>query len=162
VTGSAGIATLTRAEAEDFLYGEARLLDQRRFEEWLDLLTDDVRYLVPTDPGRSPGEITPIALDDLASLRDRVYRLRSPAAHAQIPAPATIRVISNVQVQTVETTQRVASNFVLYEVRASTEHAFAGTYAHTLRREAGQWRIAEKTVTLLARDVALPNLPVIL
>jgi ethylbenzene dioxygenase beta subunit len=31
-------------EVEQFLYREARLLDERRFHEWLALFTDDVRY----------------------------------------------------------------------------------------------------------------------
>jgi 3-phenylpropionate/cinnamic acid dioxygenase small subunit len=31
-------------EVEQFLYREARLLDERRFHEWLELLTEDIRY----------------------------------------------------------------------------------------------------------------------
>jgi 3-phenylpropionate/cinnamic acid dioxygenase small subunit len=36
-----------RAEIEDFYYTEAQLLDERRFPEWLDLLTDDLVYFMP-------------------------------------------------------------------------------------------------------------------
>jgi 3-phenylpropionate/cinnamic acid dioxygenase small subunit len=38
---------LLAREIEDFLYTEAELLDERRFEEWLDLLGEDVRYWMP-------------------------------------------------------------------------------------------------------------------
>ena len=38
---------LLRLEIEDFLYMEADCLDEHRYEEWLDLLTEDVRYYAP-------------------------------------------------------------------------------------------------------------------
>src|SRR5262249_7350220 len=38
---------LLKQEVEDFLYREAELLDERRYEEWLDLFTDDARYFMP-------------------------------------------------------------------------------------------------------------------
>src|SRR5206468_2351367 len=38
---------LLQREVEEFLYAEADLLDERRFEEWLELLTEDVRYWMP-------------------------------------------------------------------------------------------------------------------
>ena len=40
-------ALLLVREIEEFLYHEADLLDERRYEEWLELLTDDVRYWMP-------------------------------------------------------------------------------------------------------------------
>src|SRR5262249_50847346 len=45
---------LTRQQAEDFLYHEARLLDERRFEEWLELFTADGLYWLPMDDGTDP------------------------------------------------------------------------------------------------------------
>src|SRR5438132_14408414 len=42
-----GVAPETRLAAMDFLVGEAELLDRRRFEEWLDLFTDDLVYVAP-------------------------------------------------------------------------------------------------------------------
>jgi 3-phenylpropionate/cinnamic acid dioxygenase small subunit len=36
-----------RQDVEDFLYREVELLDQRRFKDWLGLLTDDVIYFMP-------------------------------------------------------------------------------------------------------------------
>jgi hypothetical protein len=38
------LRTALRLEVEDFLYHEARLLDERRFHEWLDLFTEDLVY----------------------------------------------------------------------------------------------------------------------
>jgi 3-phenylpropionate/cinnamic acid dioxygenase small subunit len=43
-----GIAyMLLKQQVEEFLYHEAELLDERRYEDWLALLADDVRYWVP-------------------------------------------------------------------------------------------------------------------
>jgi len=38
---------LLRQDIEDFLYHEAELLDERRYEEWLDLFTEDTHYFMP-------------------------------------------------------------------------------------------------------------------
>jgi 3-phenylpropionate/cinnamic acid dioxygenase small subunit len=31
-------------QVEQFVYGKARLLDERRFRDWLKLFTEDIRY----------------------------------------------------------------------------------------------------------------------
>ena len=51
-------------EVEQFLYREARLLDERRFREWLELLTDDVRYWMPGRSTRYPKVSQGIVLLD--------------------------------------------------------------------------------------------------
>ncbi len=38
---------LLKEEIEAFLYHEAELLDERRYEEWLDLFTEDAHYFMP-------------------------------------------------------------------------------------------------------------------
>ena len=38
---------LLKFEAEEFLYYEGGLLDSRRFDEWLNLLADDIHYWMP-------------------------------------------------------------------------------------------------------------------
>src|SRR5215475_8579692 len=43
-----------RRDVEQFLYREARLLDERRFHEWLELFTDDVRYWMAGRNNRYP------------------------------------------------------------------------------------------------------------
>ena len=55
-------------EVEQFLYREARLLDERRFHEWLELLTDHVRYWMGSRSNRYPKRLTENELSD-CSLR---------------------------------------------------------------------------------------------
>ncbi len=51
-------------EVEQFLYREARLLDERRFHEWLELFADDVRYWMPVRMSRYPKASKAIAILD--------------------------------------------------------------------------------------------------
>ena len=51
-------------EVEQFLYREARLLDERRFHDWLQLLTDDIRYWMGSRTNRYPKSSKAIAILD--------------------------------------------------------------------------------------------------
>jgi benzoate/toluate 1,2-dioxygenase beta subunit len=154
------MSILTRSEAEDILYREARLLDDRRYREWLELFGENARYWIPcngegTDPER---EIT-LAYEDLPKLRDRVARLDSGMAHAQTPPSQTKRLISNVEVDNSgEDAATVSSGFILYELRRSKERVFAGRYEHSLHRIDGNWKIATKKVVLVNNDEVIDNL----
>jgi benzoate/toluate 1,2-dioxygenase beta subunit len=154
------MSILTRSEAEDILYREARLLDNRRYREWLELFGENGRYWIPcngegTDPER---EIT-LVYEDLPKLRDRIERLASGMAHAQTPPSRTKRLISNVEVDnTSEDAATVSSGFILYELRRSKERVFAGRYEHSLRRIDGNWKIATKKVVLVNNDEVIDNL----
>lgn len=150
---------LTRSEAEDFLYREARLIDESRFEDWFDLFTQDAHYWIPNKKGGDPREETPIVYDDMETLKDRIWRLRSPAAHAQSPGSRTRHIISNVEVgEGKDGVYHLYSNFVLYEVRLGEERSFAGHCEHLLRKEDGEWRIALKKIWLINRDLPIYNL----
>ena len=78
---------MTRAEAEDFLYKEARLLDNNKLYEWRDLMTEDVIYWVPVnDEGSDPLKHLSVIYDDWANLTGRIWRiLDSGLNHTQDP-----------------------------------------------------------------------------
>lgn len=151
---------LSRSEAENILYREARLLDDRRYREWLEMFGEDASYWIPcngegTDPER---EIT-LVYEDLPRLRDRVDRLASGMAHAQTPPSRTKRLISNVEVgDSTEDAATVSSAVILYELRRGRERVFAGRYEHSLRRVEGNWKIATKKAVLINNDEVIDNL----
>ena len=162
------MAALTRAEAEDFLYREARLLDERRFDEWLALFTADGRYWVPCGQPMDEGPLTHLVSDDRAQLEDRLRQLQNPRHSSQRPPSMTTHLVSNVEVEGVSDGHAaVHSSFLVYELRKTQggdgrTRPFAGRCEHLLRQEAGQWRIADKKVWLMERDLPISNLTFLL
>src|SRR5215475_12584335 len=124
-------------EVEQFLYREARLLDERRFHEWLGLLTGDVRYWMAGRSNRYPKSSKAITIldpdryieddmtredelaifdEDKATLDARVARLDTGMAWAEDPPSRTRHLITNVEVEPGSSPGeiKVYSNFVVY------------------------------------------------
>lgn len=117
------------SRATSFLAGEARLVDEGRFNDWLELFTDDCLYWVPVTPGGGePTAEVSHAFDDRRRLTDRVYWLRTGLAFCQIPASRTRRVIGNVETTVDPSTgdRLVRSNFVVHEFRAGVTKIYPG------------------------------------
>jgi len=171
-------------EVEQFLYREARLLDDRRFRDWLTLFTDDVRYWMASRTNRYPKSSKAIAIldpdryveddigreDELAildetkeTLTGRVDRLDTGMAWAEDPPSRTRHMVSNIEVEPgdVESEIRVYSNFIVYRSRAETEQDFyVGARQDVLRRVDGEWKIAHRKLildqnVLLAKNVSI-------
>ena len=91
-------------EVQRFLYREAAALDRRAYEDWLKLLTGDVRYLVLARVARrlEAGALEVAIIDEsLESLTLRVRQLADPRlSHAENPPSLARRFLSNVQVET--------------------------------------------------------------
>lgn len=142
---------------EAFLFEEARMLDERRFEDWLALFADDGVYWVPATPDQTdPVNQASIAYEGRQLLEVRVRRLRHPANYADQPPVRTRRVIGNVTAerQTGEGAT-VRSNFMLADFQADAQRLFAGDYVHTLRFDEGRIRIACKRVNLINCDAPM-------
>jgi len=153
-------ATITRADVEKFLFREARLADEHRYEEWLSLWTSDAIYWVPCDAeSADPLRQVSLIYDDRARLGDRVERLKSGTVLAQDPKPRMRRVISNVEIAELSATEvTVESNFVLVEARGIHQHIWCGQSIHTLRQQDGELKIARKKVLLVNSDREMPAL----
>jgi 3-phenylpropionate/cinnamic acid dioxygenase small subunit len=171
-------------EVEQFLYREARLLDERRFHEWLALFTDDVRYWMPMRSNRYPKISKAIVIldpdryteedltrdDELAILDEtketlgrRIARLETGMAWAEDPPSRTRHLIANIEVEPgeAESELQVYSNFLVYRSRAETEQDFyVGARQDVLRKVDGTWKIARRTIVLdqnvlLAKNVSI-------
>jgi len=82
---------------EQFLYREARLLDEQRLEEWLALFAEDATYWVPLEQGQQdPVSTSSIIYDDRTLLELRVKQARHPRAHARLPLARTLHQVGNV------------------------------------------------------------------
>jgi p-cumate 2,3-dioxygenase beta subunit len=144
-----------RGEVEDFLYQEAALLDAWKLVEWLELLTEDATYRVPSNdrPDSDPrGTLFTIA-DDIARIRARVTRLKDRSAHAEFPPSRTRRIISNVRI--VERNPlRVEANFVVYRYRSNEDvREYVGRYRYLLSQVGGKLKIAGREAVLDAMEL---------
>jgi 3-phenylpropionate/cinnamic acid dioxygenase small subunit len=129
-------------QIEQFLYKEARLIDDRKLDDWLDLWTMDCRYHVPVRQNLTPpiGEgLLPIEDelsdddgvawidDDKIMLFARVMRLRTGKAWSESPLARTRRMVSNVEVEVAEDIEgydaayKVTSNLLQFRSRRQTE-----------------------------------------
>jgi len=161
-TGHPPVDDALRPECERFLYAEARLLDEGRFEDWLDLYEDECAYWIPLVPGGGdPASQVTNAMDDRRRLEDRVVWLRSAFVWSQIPRSRTVRMIGNVEAMTDGDELLVRSTFVLHDVRAGDHTTHVGWYAHRLRRHADGLRVVSKQVNLADCDQAHSNMSII-
>lgn len=153
-----------RDQGRMLLEREARLLDERRFDEWLALYVPECLYWVPGTPGGDPRREIAFAFDDRRQLEGRIYRLGTGYAWSQIPPSRTARLVSNVEVFATAHpgTRMLRSTFVLAEHRAGETRTLAGSYAHRIVEREGAWRIAVKQVNLLECDRSLRNPSIIL
>lgn len=128
-------------EVQDFLFREARMLDERRFDDWLGLFSIDATYRAPTRVTREDladdgiGELC-IFDDEYGELELRVESLQVRSAWAEIPPSRTRRLIGNVTAEPLEGDDVLArSNFIVHRTRLTDiEHVFTGGRTDVLRR----------------------------
>jgi 3-phenylpropionate/cinnamic acid dioxygenase small subunit len=155
----------THVEIERFLFREARLLDEGKMEDWLELFSPECLYWIPMVPGGgNPLKEVSLAFDDRRRLEDRIYRLRTGYAWSQIPTSRTIRLLNNIEVwqDGGEEQLRVRSNFILNEFRTGRNKIYSGWCGYRLQKENGDWKITVKQVNLIDCDQGHENLTFIL
>ncbi|MGW0037587.1 aromatic-ring-hydroxylating dioxygenase subunit beta [Gordonia sp. NPDC003376] len=150
-------------QAQSFLTHEARLIDDGRFNDWLELFAGDCLYWVPVTPGGGDPRLEAgHAFDDHRRLTDRVYWLRTGLAYSQLPPSRTRRTIGNVEtIDDVDGLRMIRSNFVLHEFRAGVSKTYAGHYGHVLRRVGDEWRIRMKAINLIDSEQYHENLTLV-
>jgi len=143
-----------------FLYREARLQDEHRFEEWEALWTDDGLYWVPangedTDPERQMS----IIYDNRSRIGLRIKQFFTGKRYSQMPASRLRRVIGNVEVLSDSPDgTRVSANMLLYESHRRGQIMWAARNEYLLREVDGQWRMAFKKVSLVNNDAAMTTM----
>ena len=154
-----------RREIEAFLFHEARLADESRYEEWEALVTDDVHYWVPAGTeDYDPDSRLSFVNDNRSRLATRIRQLRTGRRHSQTPPSVMRRLVSNIEIVAADEVAGeydVGSNFILYELahQATGElRVWAGRARHRLRRVDGSLRIAAKRVDLVTASQPIPNL----
>ena len=147
---------MNKDEIAGLVLAEARLLDERRFAEWLGLFAEDAIYWVPTDPASlNPGESLALFHETRALLAMRVTRLERADMHVQAPAARTLHHVAAIEASGSQNGRwefEARSSLILAERRAADTRWFAGRVFHGLRREQNALRIVLKRVDLIDSD----------
>jgi len=168
-----------------FYYKEARLLDERCFQQWFALVDESIEYSMPSrfvpqpDPEKQDteaflsteleleradgGKGCPLRHDHYLETFARTFRAYKPNAWAESPAPRTRRFISNIEVESLGNDEyRVYSNFqMFYSHRGADNHTYTGGRRDVLKEVDGDFRICKREVITDWDIITVPTLALI-
>lgn len=147
--------SLSYETIRDFLFAEARFLDDKKYDDWLECYSKDAEFWVPswdddgalvTDPQR---EISLMYYAHRDGLEDRVFRIRTEKSTASTPTHRTSHNLSNIEiVEQTESGAVVRFNWVTLSQRYNATSTYFGCSFYTLKTEEGKLKIAKKKVIL--------------
>jgi len=156
-------------EVEDFLYREARYLDERKLTEWLDFFATDLHYFMPIRRNIKFGDWdlefsdpeTEISYFDEGKdiLEGRVRQINTGVHWAEEPVSRFEHIITNVEIVSDEGDEvQVNSKFFVYQNRLADEvQTFVGRRYDLLRRDSETGFKVVKRKIYLAQNVLLPK-----
>jgi 3-phenylpropionate/cinnamic acid dioxygenase small subunit len=156
--------TPSPAALADFIYREARLLDEKRFEEWYELFTEDARYWMPLTRGQPDGIThTSLFYEDKLLLKVRIERLRHPSAFSQQQPSYCQHVLQQPALESSDGDLFVMRTpFIYVETQLDSQMMLAGVAFHHLVQVEDALRIRLKKIELLNCDAALPSIQMLL
>lgn len=154
--------SITRDDIIDFIYAEARMLDEGRYDEWLALWLEDGHYWMPLDYKQIDASlVTSLLYEDFFMLKLRVERLNGARTFSQKPKSRCHHVIQRPFVDEFDLSAgRFKTNTSMHyvETRLDDQTLLALTATHDLTLINGDIRIANKRVDLLNSDAAFGNI----
>jgi 3-phenylpropionate/cinnamic acid dioxygenase small subunit len=146
----------------DFVMREARLIDQHRFEEWLDLFTDDGIYWMPLEWGQTdPKLVSSLMYEDKLLLTIRVERLKGNRTFSQKPKSRCHHIL---QMPQIDRRDEANNEYVTWtpmhyvETRNDDQRLYAAWATHTLTVAGGRLRIKLKRVDLVNSEAAFGSI----
>jgi benzoate/toluate 1,2-dioxygenase beta subunit len=139
-------------EVEQLLYRQAECLDGKRWQEFIELFTEDGTYWMPASPEQTTGDGVPsIFWEDRNLMTVRLKRLTHPRAWSQRTAWGTNHLVGNVTIEREEPTGDlvVRSRFHMMEFRNDATRHFAGSYIHHLKKTKSGHRIRLQRVDMV-------------
>jgi 3-phenylpropionate/cinnamic acid dioxygenase small subunit len=150
----------------DFVYREARLLDEKCFDEWYDLLADDARYWMPLTRGQPDDDThTSLFREDKLLLQVRIERMRHPNAFSQQQPSFCQHVLQQPALEKADPDANLwvmRTPFLYFESRLDEQLILAGVVFHHLTVMNGSLRIRLKKIELVNCDAALPSIQLLL
>jgi 3-phenylpropionate/cinnamic acid dioxygenase small subunit len=158
-------------QAHAFLVDEAYLLDAQQYDAWLDMLTDDVRYVMPVrvTTARGAGFDTSPGMahfdEDKYSLRQRAARMRTEHAWTEDPPSRLRHFITNVRTFASDDAHlEVQSAELLFRSRGDVNESALVSCGRddVLRRCGDRWKLAERRIIVDESVLRMQNLAVFL
>ena len=155
---------MTDQDLVKFVVREARLLDEKRFDEWYELFADDGHYWVPAVHGqKDPHLENSLAYEDRFLLKLRIERLKSPLAFSQQPPSRCHHLLQAPEIENSKKDEfLIRTNFIYTETRGDESQRYAATAWHTLVSQNGSLKIKLKRVDILNCDAMLPSIQLFL
>ena len=154
------------ADIVRFVKHEARLIDEKRYDEWYELFADDAYYWVPAVHGQTdPLLQNSLAYEDKLLLKLRIERLRSPLAYSQRPASRCLHVLQEPDIEKADHEggeYLTRTPFIYTETRVDDSQRYAATAWHTLLWRNDRLQIRLKRVDILNCDAMLPSIQLFL
>ncbi len=149
---------------EQFLYLEARLIDEKRWDEWEALFIEDGEYWVPATRGQ-PDPVNHVSIMYEKSLLRavRLKRYRHPNAMSLQPEPQSVHMISNIMLDSFDEDTGVCvvnSRFTMLEHRRDIQNTYGGAVTHTLEPHDDSWKIRMKKVELINCEGVLDSIQI--
>jgi 3-phenylpropionate/cinnamic acid dioxygenase small subunit len=147
----------------EFVYHEARLIDEKRLDEWYELFSDDCRYWMPLMRGQpeGPGH-TSLFDEDKLLLKIRIERLRKPNSYSQANPSWCQHILQAPRIEWRDAGTGIAvlrTPFMYVEYQQDQQEIYAGVAWHHLKAVgAAGIKIVLKKIELLNCEAALPSL----
>ncbi len=159
---------------EQFLYREAALLDDKSWQDWLALYTEDCFYWVPSTMSQAdPVNTVSLFAENRMMMEMRIIRVSHPRAFSQEFPTRTSHLVGNVMIDADNGATSdgginpradlvVRSSLHVLEYRKEDQRMFGGTVRHWLRRDGTDWKIALKRIDLINCDAPMETVQLFL
>jgi 3-phenylpropionate/cinnamic acid dioxygenase small subunit len=161
-------------EVLEWVYDEAALLDQQKFDDWTNCLAEDLSYTAPLRITRQgPDRLNTVVRttlhfdDDYSSIMGRLQRLGTKSAWAEDPPSRTRRLVTNVRVwETTKPNEFETESYLLLS-RSRYEHyqlQVLSCVRHDLLRRSGPgaFKLARREIIVDQSVLGMANLAVFL
>ena len=150
------MAVSLRDAVTDLVNREAMLIDDKRFDEWIELYAEDCLLWMPAWQSESEvtdnphGALNLLYLTPRTRLEDRVFRLESGDSFASTPMDRTVHIVSNVQI-TAEREKEVdvRAHWLVHSYGVHGGITRGGRYEYVMRREGDTLKIAKKKIIMI-------------
>jgi len=142
-------------QAMDVVIFEGACLDNKDWDNWINLYTEDATYWIPawdeehTTTNDPQKEISLIYYGSRAGLEDRVFRIRTGASLASTPLPRTCHMNTNFRFESSGDSEvMVHSSWQTLSYRLKKVTSYFGLQQHLLKEINGQLKIRQRKIIL--------------